>query len=250
MTEKELIKKLKELKEIKPSEEWVVLTKENIIREGITENRAFLSSIGSIFNVRPLLKPVLAGAFCFSLLFGVFVLSQSQNVLPGDLLYSVKKISEQARLSLASEEEKPKVQLELTQKKLDELRKIAEENRGKNLASAVQEVEESMKQTAESLKKVAEVRNDGKIVKEVKEKVDIIEEQKGEVESILSTKLNSQELDEAKNSYYKSLVEQEIEELENSELTLEQNEFLEQAKELFQEGNYQEALEKILFLSY
>ncbi|MCK4454186.1 hypothetical protein KAU51_02470 [Candidatus Parcubacteria bacterium] len=255
MTEKEVIRKIKELQQIKPRKDWVILTKAKILSEPLISEKQASVTIGerfleafSIFRFRPFLKPALATAVCFCFLIGVF--SFAQNALPGDLLYSVKKISEQAKVSLASETEKPKVQLELTQKKLDELTKIAEENRGKNLASAVQEVEKVMRETAESLKKVAIVENDGEIAKEIKEKVEAIEKQKETVEEILATKIDSEEYDESINSYYKTLVEREIKELEDRALNSEQEELLKEAKELFDDENYQEALAKILFLSY
>ncbi|MGB2762230.1 MAG: DUF5667 domain-containing protein [Minisyncoccales bacterium] len=254
MTEKELIKKLKKLQEIKPRQDWVVFTKNQILSDN-QDNKvkeSFISQFISVFNVRPFLKPAFATALCFCLLFGVF--SFAQNSLPGDLLYSVKKIKEKAKLSLTSEANMPNAQLELTQRKLDELTKIAGENRGKNLASAVQEVEKAMKETAETLKKVAIVENDGEIAKEIKEKVEAIEKQKETVEEILATKIDSEELDESinsyLNSYYKILVEREIKELENRELSSEQEELLKEVKELFEQENYQEALEKILILSY
>ena len=255
MTDKELIRKIKKLQQIKPRKDWVILTKEKILSEPLVNEKQAsitigerLSNILSVFGVRPFLKPALATAVCFCFLIGVF--SFAQNALPGDLLYSVKKIAEKTKISLASESEKPKVQLELTQKKLNELTKIAEENKGKNLASAVQEVEEAMRETAETLKKVAVAGNDGKIAKEIKEKVEAIEKQKETVEGILATKIDSEEYDESINSYYKTLVEREIQEFENKKLTFEQEELLKEAKELFEQENYQEALEKILILSY
>ena len=248
MTEKELIKKLKKLQEIKPRQDWVVLTKNKILSESlVNEERTFVSarerfsSILSVFNVRPYLKPVFATALCFCLLFGVF--SFAENALPGDLLYSVKKISEKAKLSLTSEEDMPKAQLELTQRKLNELTIIAEENKGKNLASAVQEVEKAMKDTAETLKNTV-------LTAEVKEKVEAIEAQKEKVEEILAVKIDSQGLDESMSDYYRILVEREIKEFEDIELIPEQEELLKEIKELFEQGNYQQALAKIPFLSY
>ena len=254
MTEKELIKKIKELKQIEPSKNWVVLTKENILSEekgiDVIEKRqkSFISELISVFNLKPFLKPALATIVSFCFLIGI--LGFAQNALPGDLLYSVKKIKEKANLVLISETDMPNAQLDLTQKKLNELTKIAEENKGKNLAPAVQEVEKAMKETAESLKKVALIEKDGKIAKEIKEKVEAIEKQKETVEEILATKINSEELDESVNNYYKNLVEQEIKELEDRELNSEQEGLLQEAKEIFEQENYQEALAKILFLSY
>ena len=243
MTEKELIKKLKKLQEIKPSQDWVVLTKNQILSDN-KDNKvkeSFISQFISVFNVRPYLKPAFATALCFCLLFTVF--SFAENALPGDLLYSVKKIGEKTKLSLTSEEGRTNAQLELTQRKLNELTIIAEENKGKNLASAVQEVEKAMKDTAETLKNTV-------LTADVREKVEAIEVQKEKVEEILAVKIDSQELDESMSDYYRILVEREIKEFESIELIPEQEELLKEIKELFEQGNYQEALAKILFLSY
>ena len=243
MTEKELIKKLKKLQKIEPSQDWVVLTKNQILSDN-KDNKvkeSFISQFISVFNVRPYLKPAFATALCFCLLFTVF--SFAENALPGDLLYSVKKIGEKTKLSLTSEEGRTNAQLELTQRKLNELTIIAEENRGKNLASAVQEVEKAMKETAETLKNTL-------VTAEVREKIEAIEVQKEKVEEILAVKIDSEELDESMNDYYKSLVEQEIKSLEGKTLDTEQETLLNEAKELFGQGDFQQALEKILLLSY
>ncbi|MCK4520273.1 hypothetical protein KAT95_00155 [Candidatus Parcubacteria bacterium] len=243
MTEKELIKKLKKLQEIKPSQDWVVLTKNQILSDN-KDNKvkeSFISQFISVFNVRPYLKPAFATALCFCLLFTVF--SFAENALPGDLLYSVKKIGEKTKLSLTSEEGRTNAQLDLTQRKLNELTIIAEENRGKNLASAVQEVEKAMKEVAETLKNTL-------VTAEVREKIEAIEVQKEKVEEILAVKIDSEELDESMNDYYKSLVEQEIKSLEGKTLNVEQETLLNEAEELLGQGDFQQALEKILLLSY
>lgn len=252
MTEKELIKQLKKLQDIKPRNDWVILTKQKILDEGgvagFERKASFVSQFISVFNVKTALKPALAAAFCFCLLFSVFTFGQ--DALPGDFLYSLKKAKDQIRLSLASENEKPEVQIDLTRNKLDELAKVAETNKGKNLAPAVEEVEKSLKETAETIKKVAEAKTDKKLVKDFQAKIEEIEKQKEEVESVLATKIEVEGLEESLNSFYRTLVENELEELENKELTGEQTTILNEAKELFDQEEYEQALEKVLILSY
>lgn len=248
MTEKELIQKLREIQDIEPREDWVVLAKNRILSENQAKKESFAAQLVSVFEIRPFLKPALATAFCFCLLFGTF--SFSQNSLPGDMLYSIKRIGEKAKISLASEEEKPKVQMGITQDKFSELVQIAEENKGRNLAPAVEEVEKSIKETAEAIKKIALAENDDKTVVDFKNKVKDIQEKKEIVEEILATKIDTQELEDSVQGYYKVLVERELNDLEDKELTQEQQELVDEAKELFETGNYQEALEKILILSY
>ncbi len=248
MTEKELIQKLRQIQDIEPREDWVVLAKNRILSENQEQKQSFIAQLVSVFEIRPFLKPALVTAFCFCLLLGTF--SFSQDSLPGDMLYSVKRMGEKAKISLASEEEKPRVQMEITQDKLNELVQIAEGNKGRNLAPAVEEVEKSVKETAEAIKKVALAENNSDMFAEVKNKVEDIQEKKEIAEEILATKIDTQELEDSVNNYYKVLVERELKDLEGRELSQMQQELADQVKELFEEGNYQEALEKILILGY
>jgi uncharacterized protein (DUF885 family) len=48
----------------------------------------------------------------------------SQSSLPGDLLYSVKKITEQVQMQVASQENKAQIQVDLAYRRLEELNKI------------------------------------------------------------------------------------------------------------------------------
>ena len=100
MTEAELIKKIKTLKEIKPRKDWVVLTKTQILGNVEVRPQLFLF---------PFFKPAYAGLFLFLLLIGLAEFSQ--GALPGDPLYSLKRITEKAQSVFVSKEEQPKLQL-------------------------------------------------------------------------------------------------------------------------------------------
>jgi len=73
-TEKEIIKKIKLLKQIKPEKKWVFLTKEKILGK---EPLFF-----------PFLKPAFAGLLFVLILFGL-----SFTSLPGEPFYRYKEIS-------------------------------------------------------------------------------------------------------------------------------------------------------------
>jgi hypothetical protein len=229
MTENELISKIKKLKQIKPSENWVVLTKTQVL--GDEPKFEFIS----------IFKPAFAGITAVLVLLGLFV--TAQNSLPGDWLYSFKRISEKGQAVFVSETDKPKNNLELTNKRLEELTKIAETNQVKKLAPAIEEVQDSMAKAANSLNKST------KLEKEIVVQTKKLEENKQKIEALGIVVEDGQELDN-NNTLAKLVVEREIKDLDNRTLTESQQKLLEKIKQESEAGNYAEALENILFLSY
>lgn len=258
MTEQEVIQKLKFLKQIKPNKEWAILAKQEIIDnnsavisnvETLTITEKFVNIISEFrFNF---LKPALAPVVCFGLLFGFFNIYQ--NALPGDLLFSAKKITEQAQINLTPEKERSKIELELTTKRWEELVIVANENKGENLASAILEVEQATKKSTDSVaeKKDITIEEAELAIKEV-EKIKALE---NEIKStgVYADKSLIEDLEEAIESYYivrdnKTLAEQEIQDLQNSSFgyTPEQEQQLEEIIQLFEQERYSQALEMIL----
>jgi hypothetical protein len=226
MTEKELIGKVRELRQIRPRKDWVVLTKSQILGE---EPKILFF---------PFFKPALVTVTTFGILFGIF--SLAQNSLPGDILYQIKKITEKSQAVFVSEEELPKYNLEIANKRLEELTKIAQTNQVQKMAPAIEEFQANVSETAKNLVKVKKV--DEEIVENIKK----LEENKERVEKVLATKIETKEYDRD----LAQLVESQIKDLERGTLTEVQQELLEEAKEDFDAGNYSQALEKILILSY
>ena len=236
--EKELIGKIRELRQIRPRKDWVVLTKSQIIGEEKKYTSLFLFPFLK-------LKPVYAGLIVVFILFGLFGISQ--NSLPGDPLYSIKRITEKSQAVFVSEDEKPKAQLELTNKRLEELNKVAETNQVKNLSPAIEEYQASVSQAAENLKKIKEPEKAKEVVAVIKK----IEKNKQKVEEVLATKIDEgKENGDSVQELYKTPAEVLIKDLETRTLSEEQQEILEEAKELYEAGDYSGALEKILILGY
>ncbi len=234
MTEKELIGKIRELRQIQPRKDWVSLTKSQILgEEPIYRDRVSVSFF-------PFWKPALVTVMAFGILFGVF--SFAQNSLPGDILYSIKKLTEKSQAFFVSKEELPKYNLEIANKRLDELTEIAQTNQVKKLAPAISEFQANMSEAAKSLAKVKGGVDVEKIVAQTKK----LEENKQKVEEVLATKIETEKFDDALSQ----LVEREIKTLESRTLTEEQKLLFEEAKADFSAGNYNQALEKILILSY
>ena len=245
MREKELIKNLRKLREIRPSKDWVVLTKNSILRE--TEMRHEIGhfiklDISFLFGKW---KAVLVPVLSVIVLMGIF--GFAQNTMPGDWLYSVKKAGETTQVTFSSKEEAPKVCLQIANKRLEDLNKLAEANRVKDLAPTIEDFQYHMAAAVEGLKATS---SDPKVIKEIVKETQKLKENKEKVEAILGTTIGeTEELDNALNEIVKELAEKEIKYTEDRSLTEKQQEILNEAKKNYNEGNFWEALEKILSLS-
>jgi len=231
-TEKQLIGKLQELRQIKPSNDWVVFTKEQVFgKEKISPEFSFVSFIkeiqrGERFVFRH--KPAFAFALAMVILIGVF--GFAQNSVPGDTLFSVKKITEKGQAVFVSEKDLAKHDLGVANKRLDDLTKIAEENEVKNLAPAINEYKESVSKVAESLA----------TMESVKEIVEEIKRLEGKEELVKSLGIEIGENEEL-HSALAEIVDTQIKDYEEKfDLT--------EVKEDYEAGNYSDALEKILLL--
>lgn len=217
MEEREIIEKIRKLREIKPEKKWVFLTKKRILGEEAIE-------------IFPIFRPIYASLFLFFLLIGLF--SLSQRSLPGEPLYYIKKVREKIETAFVKEEEKPKVNLELANKRLEELKEVAEKSDAKKLVSAIKEVKESSSQAAKTLK-------EAKLTKEIVETTKKIAQNKVYAQK-LGVEVPLDDLSQA----YKELAESQIKELEKSSLTEVQKEYLKQAKEFFEKGDFVSAFLK------
>jgi len=231
MTEKELIGKIRLLGQIKPQKEWVVLTKGRILGEEPAFKERFS------FNFFPFLKPAYASViivFLFLGLFGIY------NSLPGDLLYSVKKIAQKSQAVFVSEDEKPAFQLRLANERLEDLTKA----QVKNLAPTINEFQATVSAAAKNITKIDATTSDLGVIKKIVVETKKLEENKQKMESlgmVLEGK-GTEELDNALAKMVNSL----IEDLENRSLTEDKEEILAEMKELAEEEKYSEALELYL----
>jgi hypothetical protein len=240
MTEKQLFGTIKELRQIKPREDWVVFTKSQILGEELETKTNY-----GLFNIFPRFifqyKPAFATLAVLCILAATFV--SAQNSLPGDALYSVKKITEKGMTMLASESERPNMQLTLTNKRLEELNNIAKTNQIKKLAPAIQEFQTNASQAAKGLAQAKQP--DVKQIKQIADATKKIEESKQKAEALGVVVGDTKELDDA----LAKIVEKEISDLETRILNESQAEVLKQAKESFEAADYSAALEKILILN-
>lgn len=236
MTEKELIGKIRELRQIRPRKDWAVLTKRQILGE--------TPEIGwaSVLEVFPRLvfqyKPAFATLIILGILVGAF--GFAQNSLPGDSLYLLKKISERGQAVFVSQEEKPAFQLKLANERLEDLAKAP----AKNLAPTISEFQANISEAARNLAKIDATTSDPVIIKKIVEETKKLEENKQKIEAlgVVIGEEGTMELDNALGK----VVENLIEDLETRTLTEEKEKVLEEMKELCQNGKYSEALEVYL----
>ena len=220
MTEAELVKKIRELREIQPRKDWVSLTKREILGE---EGK---------LTFFPYFKPAFAGLITILLLFGMFGLVKSS--LPGDPLYLIRKVVHKSQAVFISEEEKPAFQLKLANDRLEDLAKASV----KNLAPTINEFQANIFEAARDLAKMDATTSDPVAIKKIVEETKELEENKQKVES-LGVVLG----EEGTVELYKAITEYLIEYLESRTLTEEKEEILSEMKELFEEEKYLETLE-------
>jgi len=133
----DIIYKLKALQSIEPDQAWATAKKEDLLERisaFSSENDVFLNAcdiyaekkrftLGSFFPSR---LAVSMTSIALILTSGILTVGASQSSLPGDPLYSVKKAGEKVKLAVASEQDKPKIEIEQAGKRLEELEKISQ----------------------------------------------------------------------------------------------------------------------------
>ncbi len=243
MQEKELIQKLQELRQIKPRKDWVFSLKKEIIGSSFAgvsaekEQPKFGSQILSVFNViskavshrKLAYATVTAFVFLVAMVGGLFLINPSSN--------NNKFETELLTAALQS-----KQSLEIANQKLEKLAEIVQ-----NHEIIDEKTIQDVKQTIVEASKT--------ITKEIVENPKALKEIVGSVKQIDSTKKNLETLgiivdpDYQLNNVLQPLVLNEIESLEKASLDESQQITLKEIKGLYDEGQYADALEKILLIT-
>ena len=168
LTEKQLIGKVRKLRQIRPRKDWVSLTKKEILGE----------EPGFFFF--PYFKPAFAGLITIFVLFGVLGYPLVKNSLPGDVLYAVRKAVHQGQAVFISEAEKPAFQLKLANERLEDLTKAP----AKNLAPTISEFQANIIEAAKNLAKIDATTSDPVAIKKIVEETRELEENIQKVESL------------------------------------------------------------------
>ena len=240
ITQKQLIESLSQLKEIKPRKEWAVLLKSQILAEKqaevvetkIAEQPAksvgFKELIYSVFYQRKL-----AYAFATMLLLIAGVFGFARYTMPGDLLFPVKKIAEQSGAALTGQ---PNLAATLNSR-INDLAAVAKEGRTDNIPSAISEINLNAKDLAQSLKN--NTVNNPQTLKEIASSLKTLADVPG---TDLSENKDVKDL-------YQTVVQSQIADLQKTTLTDDQKKTLTEIEDLYSQGKYMDALEKILLIS-
>ncbi len=253
MNEKQLIEAIKKLNEIKPRKEWVVFTKSQIFegsaktavkRKKIAKKSFFAEKMLGVLDIFSILthqkKLAYALATLALMVFGVF--GFAQYTVPGDFLFSVKKVTEQSQTVLTGGNNL-KNNLDSYNRRVQDLVRVVKENKQSNIPSAINEVKISMAGAVKSLTEA--VTQNRKNIKEIAVEVKKLEDNKRQLQTLgidISATEDTKELD----IVLAPLVKSEINNLEEATLTEEQQIKLEAVKELYDSGKFTEALEGIL----
>lgn len=164
MSQYQLLNKIRLIKAVarrtKPDASWVLSTRSTLLMQArnsmpiaAVEKRSivreWIKFFAPIFAVNKWVRtPVVAVTAILLAIFGGSLLSVSaaEKSLPGDLLYSVKLATEQARLAMAKNpQDKVMLKTEFTERRVDEMKKV--------IASPVSGRTDRVMQTAEALKR-------------------------------------------------------------------------------------------------
>jgi hypothetical protein len=166
-----IIYKLKTLQSIEPERAWQADRKRKLMEKvsvfGVKND--ILLSANDIyakkpaFDARSFMPNRFAVSFASILMIltgGVFTVGASQSSLPGDTLYSVKKVGEQMALAVASDQDRPKIEIEQAGKRLEELAQISQKasdsDQHQKVAQLVSDFQEKVSSANEHLSQLSE----------------------------------------------------------------------------------------------
>ncbi len=127
--EYDLVRKIKELKAIEPSAEWMDATRYKLITQIELDKRADVMGVGFFQWLKQPQSFALAVCLIFIFLGGPWLtLQASKASLPGELLYSVKRATEGVQITVTSADSLTPLKMEFASRRLEELNKISEDS--------------------------------------------------------------------------------------------------------------------------
>ena len=243
LTEKELISKLQTLKDIKPRQDWVVFAKREILGGNkITAKPTYKEKFLGVLDFLPAFtfQRKLAYSFATLVLIMVGMFGFAQYTVPGDLLFSVKKVTEQSQAALSGQTSLKQDMANLNNR-INDLAQVTKEGRTANIPSAIDEVRQSAFRVTESLKGI--LTKDPQSTREL-----AIEVQKIKQLQTLADLSGTPEI-KSLNDALAVLVQNEITDLEKTTLTEAQQTTLKDVKDLYEKGDYTAALEEMLTIN-
>ena len=189
----------------------------------------------------------LAYAFATLIFMIVGIFGFAQYTMPGDMLFSVKKLTEQSQTVFVSSENQLKNNFEIASRRLDDLTQVVKDNRMSNIAPAIREFQASISSATKNL--IGSIgQKDSQSIKSIALQIKKIEDNKKELQT-LGVDLGDTQESKDLNDALAPLVQREIDDLEKTTLTEEQLIKMQLVKDLYADGKYSDALEEILTLN-
>jgi len=150
MQEKDLIKNLKDLKQIKPNQDWAFWLKSNIL-ETKPQSHLYKPKIKlAVFSFIPKYQKVLIPSLMA--FFFVFSFTFAQTTLPGNVLYPIKTLTQNAKIHFASENTKPLIRLEVVKTRMEDLSKV--ENHQKEISAIAKNIGKDLEIVSQEIKNI------------------------------------------------------------------------------------------------
>lgn len=227
MTEKDLIRQLQGLKEIKPNQQWASLLKSQLFAEPVKEKIGNWEIGKFIGNWKLIIENSFAKRLAYSFAAFVFVVAGligfASYTAPGDLLFSTADLSGKTELERNAK---------LLASQIDNLTRAA----GRDNSAVIAQIKTNALQLTKSIKQ-GDI-NNPETIKEIAASLKVLADVPGTSADVVSTS--------AVKDLYQTIVESQIADLEKATLSTDQKILLEEVKVLYQDGKYVEALEKIL----
>jgi hypothetical protein len=238
ITQEQLIDQIKSLKEIKPRQEWAILLKSQILAEKQIQpavQPARFTGFANIFSFA-FAPRKLAYSFAVILFLVIGVFGFARYTVPGDLLFPVKKITEQSQAALAGQTG-VKQDVANLNNRINDLAQVAKAGRTNSIPSAISEINSNVSQLVKSLKNSPA--QDSQTIKDIENSLKTLADVPG------TDLTSSQDI----KDLYQTVVQSQIADLQKTTLTDEQKTVLTEAEDLYNQGKYTEALEDILLIS-
>lgn len=229
ITDKQLIGEIRKLRQIKPSQSWVSSVKRDILGE----DRGFT------FFPNVFLRSAFVPAIAIFMIVGL--VGVSQNALPGDFLYPVKKMTENGQSIFVSDVNMPVFELKLASARLNDMTYAP----AGNLGPTINEFQANVMDAAKKLSNIDASTSDPVLIKKIVAAAKKVEADKQKVES-MGVVVGNEATTELKNAL-KIMADNLIVDLESRSLNEGKALVLSQMKELIEKGQYAESLE--LYLS-
>ena len=226
LTDQELIGKIRELRQITPTNSWVSFNKSRILGE---EPK---------FTFFPYSKPVFATVIAVFVLFGTFGYGLVKNSMPGDFLYAIRKIAHEYEAVFVPKNEQTAFQLKLANDRLEDLAKAP----AKNMAPTISEFQANIYEAARTLSKIDATTSDPLAIRKIVDETKKLEGNKQKLDSLGVVYGGTEEVENVLSKITENL----ISDLDSRTLSEAQGNILVEMKKLFEEKKYSEALELYL----